>query len=256
VYLLTSQQQLSQESQHFVESEGLNVLYLKNQGFDFGLWYQAFQKLDVTSYDRLALVNDSCILFRSLDDFAQWMENDKADIKGMTRSEAIFPHLQSYFLVLNKRTIPTTLTYFNEHKILPTISEVIQTYEVGLNKFWRDQGFSISAYIGNNGYSGEYSPYYFCVEEHLKNGMPLIKKKILYSSYREEELFTLARMNFKIDPAYYLAILLKEPKLLIDPVKLAPDLGKDLTMLQRLKYNTTRMAIQWFRPLVKTLKRN
>ena len=41
----------------------------ENEGFDFGLWYHAFLKYNVDLYDKIALVNDSCILFKSLDDF-------------------------------------------------------------------------------------------------------------------------------------------------------------------------------------------
>ena len=116
------------------------------------------------------------------------------------------------------------------HKILDNITDVITTYEVGLSTHLISKGLKIAAFIDNNGYSGEFSPYYYCVDYHIINGIPLIKKKILFSTYRKDELFTLARMNFNISKKYYIDLIQKNnKKLIIDFDKLA--LEKEIKQL-------------------------
>lgn len=255
VYLLTSVKKLNPTSLTFCEHEKIEVLYFENKGFDFGLWYQAFKQLEIKQCDRLTLVNDSCILFKPLDKFMQWLNTTKADIHGMTKSDAIYPHLQSYFLVLNKQAILRTADYFEQNGIVENIRDVIHTYEVGLNKYWQEKGLVISAYIDNNGYTGEFSPYYYCVNYHLENGIPLIKKKIIYSSYRKEELFTLARMNFRIDPQYYIdKILSSGEPLIVDLMAVKKEAGNDMSRFQCFTYNVKRTLIKWLRPVYKITK--
>ena len=121
VVFLTSQKKLSSESIQFLETENLTLFLTENKGFDFGQWYQAFQSLSIDNYEKIVLVNDSCILFKPLDEFINWSTNNKADMQGITLSEALYPHLQSYFLVLNKKAIALTLEYFQKHKIKENI---------------------------------------------------------------------------------------------------------------------------------------
>lgn len=255
VYFLTSKNKLLDQDTQAFQKNNTRVLFLQNKGFDFGLWYQASQKLNLLDYDQLALVNDSCILFRSLDGFVNWAAMDTADVQGMTRSEAIFPHLQSYFLLLRRKAIPLLISYFEKHKLLGPISEVIHTYEVGLSRYWAENGLTISAFIDNDGYTGEFSPYYFCVDAHLQKGIPLIKKKIVNSSYRKEELNTLARMNFNVDREHYFKRLSAlNGKLIVDVDRLRSEKAK-MSALEVLIYNMRRLVIRWLRPIYKLLKR-
>ncbi|MBL7932743.1 MAG: hypothetical protein JNL60_12615 [Bacteroidia bacterium] len=253
VYFLTSKEKLHETDESVLKRNNIHILHLQNKGFDFGLWYQALQKIDVNAHNSLALVNDSCVLFKSLDGFMNWAERDLSDIKGMTRSEAIFPHLQSYFLLLNKKAIPYLLSYFNEHKLLKDISDVIQIYEVGLSRFWYEKGLTISSYLDNDGYTGEFSPYYFCVEEHIKKGIPLIKKKIIYCSYRRDELHTLARMNFNIDRGHYFSLLSGKKDLIID-LNILKSEGIKMSGWEIAVYNLKRFAIRLLRPIYKLIK--
>ena len=108
--ILLSSKQLTKEDSEFLKLENIEYQLEKNEGFDFGLWYKAFQKINVSDYDQIALVNDSCVLFRSLEPFMAWVAKDKADVKGMTYSEAITPHIQSYFMILNKKAIGLSIS--------------------------------------------------------------------------------------------------------------------------------------------------
>ncbi len=256
VILLNTQKQLSAGSLDFLNNLGIGIITEENEGFDFGLWYKAFQKINAEGYDQVALVNDSCILFRPLNEVMSWSRTNPGDLQGITFSEAIAPHLQSYFLILNKRAIKPSLDYFNTHKIIAHIGDVIRTYEVGLCTHLLAQGLSMNAFADNNGYRGEFSPYYYCVEYHLAKGVPLIKKKILFSSYRRDELFTLARMNFNISAKYYTRLIKKHsPQLLIDFARLENEEGQGMSPLTKTRYHFTRLAIQVLKPLYKKIKR-
>lgn len=250
VVLLTSQNELSESSLQFLKTENIQFIIEKNEGFDFGLWYKAFQKYDVDVYDQIALVNDSCILFKPLDEFMNWSMYNNADLHGMTQSDSIAPHIQSYFLVLNKNAIKFTKEYFSQKKILKHISDVINTYEVGLSTYLISKGLKIASFIDNNNYTGEFSPYYYCVDYHIYKGIPLIKKKILFSSYRKEELFTLARMNFNIDVKGYIQLIHEQKhSLIISFDKLLTLENNKMNGFQVMKYNITRSLIQLLRKI-------
>lgn len=253
VVLLCSQPDLSQSAQQFLHEKSISWNAYENKGFDFGLWYSGFQKIDLSTYEQVALVNDSCILFKSLDEVIRWSSFSKADIKGITRSEAIYPHLQSYFLLLNKKAVDLASLYFREHKQLSTITDVIHTYEVGLSKYWQDHGLTIAAFADNNGYIGEFSPYYYCVEYHLSKGVPMIKKKILFGSYRKDELNTLARMNFNIDRDHYFELLSADKDLVIDLDRLKKQKG-EMSNSEIFSFNVRRHLIALVRPFYKLLR--
>lgn len=252
---LAAKEKLTESDSEFLNKEGIQVLLqTENKGFDFGLWYNAFQTLNIESYDEVALVNDSSVLFTSLDEFTKWSRSNDADLKGITYSDAVYPHIQSYFLVLNKPAIKLAVGYFQKHKVLDTISEVISIYEVGLSRYLQEHGLRIAAFMDNNGYSGEFSPYYHCIDYHIDKGVPMIKKKIVYASYRKSELFTLARMNFNIDPTYYFRkIKERNKKQIVDLAKLQVKKSQ-MNFFQKTKYNLSRHFIRVLKPLYKKVK--
>jgi lipopolysaccharide biosynthesis protein len=223
-------------------------MLVKNEGYDFGKWYQALGQIDVTSYDTVAFVNDSCVLFRSLDPFWKWLNAEHAQVAGMTRSHFRGEHIQSYFMVLRGKAIAVAQNHFNETRLVNGYDEVISKYEIALNARFRAEGLTLASFVDNGGYQGEFSPYYKCVEYHIKQGIPLIKKRILTADYRKAELFTLARMNFKISPSYYLALIKRGGgQLLFDPAELVKN--SRMNPLQRLRYELTRQIINIGRPI-------
>lgn len=261
VVLLCSQNELEVSEIEFLKLENIQLIVEKNEGFDFGLWYKAFQKYDMNSFDQVALVNDSCILFKPLDKFINWSISSSADLKGMTQSYAIAPHVQSYFLVLNKRAIKYTADYFSQNKILRDIFEVINTYEVGLSTYLISKGLKIDSFIDNNGYKGEFSPYYFCIDYQLSKGISLIKKKILFSSYRKDELLTLARMDFNISQDYYIKKIKENNQdLIIDFDIFKTDKGiKHFSLVEIIEYKlkcTLIKIVRLFRKKTDYAKKN
>lgn len=256
LFFLTQAKDFDAQDLQFLEENKIVYEALENKGFDFGLWYQAFQKYDVSLYSQVALVNDSCVLFKPLDEFMSWSQSNKADVQGMTLSEAVAPHIQSYFLIFSQRAIAPMLDYFNRHKVYTSMSEVIRHYEVGLSTELASKGLTHAAFIDNNGYKGEFSPYFHCVKYHLSKGIPLIKKKILLMSYRQDELFTLARMGFKLSPAYYVKIVKRyNGNLLIDLDKLIRENEPGMSSVDIFRYNCIRVLILIGRPIYRLFRR-
>ena len=255
VVLLTSQNDLSIESIAFLKAENIRLQIEENEGFDFGLWYKAFQKNEIDTYDQIALVNDSCILFKPLNDFMEWSRSHASDLQGITLSNAIALHIQSYFLIINKRAIPFVKEYFEKHKLLKNISDVIAVYEVGLSSFLISKDLRIDAFMDNNGYNGEFSPYYYCVDYHISKGIPVIKKKILFASYRKDELFTLARMRFNISLSHYINLIKKNCKtIILDLEKLRTDQENSISINAKIKYAINLNLIAVKRSLIKLVK--
>jgi rhamnosyltransferase len=255
VVLLTSQNNLSIESIAFLKAENIRLQIEENEGFDFGLWYKAFQKNEIDTYDQIALVNDSCILFKPLNEFMEWSRSHASDLQGITLSNAIALHIQSYFLIINKRAIPFVKEYFEKHKLLKNISDVIAVYEVGLSSFLISKDLRIDAFMDNNGYNGEFSPYYYCVDYHISKGIPVIKKKILFASYRKDELFTLARMRFNISLSHYINLIKKNCKtIILDLEKLNTDQENSISIMAKIKYVINLNLIAVIRPLIKLVK--
>ena len=80
------------------------------------LWKKWISENDITDISELALVNDSCVLFRKLDDVFNngrklacdaWSLTDSSEVVRQSNREPLqdYYHLQSYFLVLNRAVI-------------------------------------------------------------------------------------------------------------------------------------------------------
>ena len=257
VVYVSGNERLDEESKNFLKETGITLQQEKNEGFDFGLWYKAFQKNDPVNYDRIALINDSSVLFKPLAEFFDWMDKTPLDVYGMTESSAVSRHLQSYFLVFSKQTIPFVKQYLQEHGLKNSIHEVISEYEIGLSKTLLKNGFKLGAFVSNAGYEGEFSPYYYLLEEHIKQGIPLVKKKIVYSSYRDSELKTLARMGFNINIHHYIQLINKHnPNTkLIDFNKVLSGQKNEMGDMKRFAYQVKTLLYRLFRPIWRMIRK-
>ncbi len=238
---------------NILNENGIELFIVNNEGFDFGMWSKAFDKYPVENYDRIALVNDSCILFAPLNRFMDWVNTTSADCYAISESHAISYHLQSYFMLLNKKAILALKNHFKQTGIQANIGDVIRKYEIGISTTWLTNGLVLKAFLSNNGYQGEFSPYYYLIDAHLKQGSPMIKKKIIYSSYRKDELFTLLRMNFEIDPNYYLEKIkqLQGTHLLLSYEKLLADLPQQMSTFEKFIYRLKKSVFQFAKRLLR-----
>jgi lipopolysaccharide biosynthesis protein len=232
----------------FFEAQGIETKLVSNDGFDFGKWQKIMNEVDLTSYEQLVLVNDSCVLFAPLDNVIGWFNNSGLDFGGLTSSMVPKNHIQSYFLMFNKITFNELVFFLKKNSVTNNIHEVIEHFEIGLSQYLLSKNFKCGSFLSNDGYAGEFSPYYQCVNSHIKQGSPLIKKKILFSSYRKDELFTLARMNFNIKVKPYLHLIAKcNQTLIISFDELFKHEKNKMSLFVLFKYTITRFSIYLYR---------
>lgn len=250
---ISNEKKLNDSTLTFLKSNSIHQLLVKNEGYDFGMWSKALVKYPIENYERVALVNDSCVLFAPLTPFMNWVSKSNLDYCGFSESHAISYHIQSFFLVLNSKAALLAKDYFAQVGILPEIKQVIEKYEVGLSTFLLSKGLKLGAYLSNDAYKGEFSPYYHLLESHIQQGVPLIKKKIVFSTYRNDELFTLIRMNFNIDASYYFDLIKKRnaPPLLLDMDRLYATSSPAMSAFQIRMYTLKRHAFHWLKKFLR-----
>lgn len=204
VILITNENQLIDTEIQYLYQNNINYLQVVNEGFDFGMWYKAMKSYDILQYERIGLINDSCILFKSLDETFSWINAVDLDYCGMVSSIEISYHIQSYFIIINKKAIPFVYDYFMKNDIKENILEVIHCYEVGLSSHLIDQGLKLGAIFNSTLLA---NPSFVCIKHLLEQGMPLIKKKIILNSFREDEYPCLFGNKLNIDPRYYVKLI-------------------------------------------------
>ena len=139
--------------------------------------------------------------------------------------------------------------------VSPVGISIVISLSIGLNKYFTDKGLKLASFVDNDGYQGEFSPYYKCVDHHLQKGIPVIKTKILFSSYRKDELPNLARMGFDIDVDHYYQLMAKQKDLLIDPIEFKKQNPPQMSSVDVLAYNLKRSLIKLVRPAYKAIKK-
>lgn len=174
-----------------------------NEGYDFGMWYKSLKAFPPRNREEIALVNDSCILFTTLHDTMQRLRNSHAQYSGLVISDRYARHIQSYFLVISPDAVPAVLNYFERKGIVTAYRDVIQIYEIGLSQEMIRLGFTVQGLYNNDQPGYPKNPSFARIDEFLKAGMPMIKKKIVFRNYRGLEYYWVVRMGFHPDYRKY-----------------------------------------------------
>lgn len=160
-----------------------NIVYqpVRNEGYDFGMWQKALADVDITGVQRLALVNDSCILFAPLAVFFDWFDQAELDVGGMLESQAYTRHLQSFFLVFEGGAARKARDYIVTNPVINLgYDEIVTTFELGLSKrFYEDPTLRVGVRFPVTPRAPLDDPSYFFIDDLLRAGMPMIKKKML-----------------------------------------------------------------------------
>src|ERR1017187_8598019 len=218
VVFITNEKEVSKYSLSFLEAYKIEPFLVSNEGYDFGMWYKAILKYDVEQYDRVGLVNDSCILFKPLDDYFSWLNKQDLDYAGMIDSTEIIYHIQSYFLTINKNAIKPTVDFFKQHGLQANREEVIKLYELGLCKHLQDMGLKTGAWYSSEKYFSKYNSSVHSAHAIIKDGFPMIKKKIIFNSFSQQEYREIMHQSFKRN---YYRIFKHHPNYYIKQIKRA-----------------------------------
>jgi rhamnosyltransferase len=121
-----------------------------NVGFDFGMWREAVEQIDVREWDELVLTNSSVFgpMWPLTESFAR-MDSVKCDVWGMTDNVESGWHLQSYFLVFRSSWLHSEpfRQFWSGVELLSDKNAVIQGYEIGLSRFLASHGFEARALV-------------------------------------------------------------------------------------------------------------
>ncbi len=125
------------------------VLERPNVGFDFGMWRDALESVDIPAWDEVVLTNSSIFgpLFPLAKAF-EHMAHQDADMWGMTENHELAWHLQSYFLVLRKSVFSSPAFGQFWSSVLPYRDkwQVVLSYEIGLSRWLLENGFRLQSY--------------------------------------------------------------------------------------------------------------
>ncbi len=187
---------------NYPDNSNISTLFVKNEGYDLGMFYKAFQTIDPKEYRQIACINDSNVLFNKLFPIFNWSKEQNTDFWGVIDShqkpefsthQANY-HIQSHFIVFNQKAISRLPDFFEALKIQDIFAEtdakkvrqtVINKWEIGLSQFLINQGLTCSSYVDSRAYSQKYlsgEPTNVSLKlypELIRNGLPLLKIKVI-----------------------------------------------------------------------------
>lgn len=185
-------------------NKNITLQLIKNEGYDFGMFYKVIQTIDPNEYSRIACINDSNVLFNKLNPIFSWAETKNYDFWGLIDSyeKPWFSthinnyHLQSHFIVFNERAIQLLPLFFasihteeilKETNLTKLRQNVINSWEIGLSQFMIQNGLSSGSYINSEIYSRKYlsgqkkNIGHLLYPQLIRDGYPLLKKKIIFN---------------------------------------------------------------------------
>lgn len=204
---------LDQSSINWLEQQNIELMLVKNEGYDFGMWQKAIRHLgDLAEYNRLCLSNDSCICYAPLDDFFGWLNRAKPRASGLVKSFEKSPHLQSYLLAFSEEAKSLVVNYLKNICLEKgDYDEIVKQGELGLSQKISSAGIELEGYFEPTQATDE-NPSFLYFMNLLDQGIPMIKRKLL--GYPPGFLIKHAiRARLGIRRHYYIAkILAKYPE--------------------------------------------
>lgn len=162
------------------------VFVRENKGFDFGAWAHLAQTVNFgDAVERVVLVNDSILGPLDLAAFGSLVEairRSPADVLGLTRSLAVRPHLQSFFLVFQHEALRRGLfdNAMQAIRNFQTKETVIDVYETHLTRHMESRGMrceSVFPMLSEDPHSSNDT--YFRWHELIQHGFPYVKISLL-----------------------------------------------------------------------------
>lgn len=182
-------------------SANVTIQFFENEGYDLGMFYKVFQRINSADYHKIGCVNDSNILFNKLQPIFEWGKKSQSDFWGLIDSNekpwfSTHPenyHIQSHFIVFNESAIKYLPAFFEKVDIQHIINEkdikklrrlVIDQWEIGLSQFLLSKGLKSNSFINSVSFLAEHKSKgnnitHSHYKELIKDGYPLIKKKIV-----------------------------------------------------------------------------
>ena len=133
------------------------IILRDNIGYDFCSYRVGLESVDLRSFDQVLLCNDSVYgPFKSLELLMESSRLGALDFWGITESYNPAHHVQSYFMAFQSGVIhsPEFSSFWKNVEPLPTKSDVIEQYELGLSQCLRRAGFTCGAWFPSRRMTG------------------------------------------------------------------------------------------------------
>ena len=164
-----------QKIKHLVDK----IITRENIGYDFHSYKAGIDSIDdLVTYDQLILCNDSCYgPLLPLKDIFVKMNKQEINFWGITSSNLLQFHLQSYFLVFNKPVLQSNcfITFWKNLPIYQNRKDIIHNYEIALTQVLIRNGLHADSYIPLN----LHIPLLWLIKRYSKL---LIKRYVLHST--------------------------------------------------------------------------
>lgn len=196
VFITADDKPLQIEDANWLGEHVEQIMLVKNEGFDFGMWQKALHQIGhIEQFDELILLNDSCICFSDLHYYFNWQESQQVNVTGMTISNDISPHIQSFFITVKKPAFTTVINYIESLPLRnASFSEVIAMGEIGLSSEIIQKGFSIGALFIPQDSDRKNPMYARCYNLIEQYHIPLVKKK-LFQNYHMDMMLHLQSLT-------------------------------------------------------------
>ncbi|MBL1244880.1 MAG: hypothetical protein COA39_010930 [Sulfurimonas sp.] len=132
-----------------LELMNIDVIKRNNIGYDFYSYKIGIQNLNLNLYDEVIICNDSAFgPLIPLDELFSKMNSVNCDFWGITESNLVAYHVQSYFIVYRKALVNSSMFYksWNDIEVLEDKSQIIEKYEIGLSQLYIRNGFNGTVY--------------------------------------------------------------------------------------------------------------
>ena len=142
---LVSNSEISPASELALKKFCGQVIVRENTGLDFSMWQRGLAENDLAEFEELLLLNSSII--GPLQPLAPLWQNPAVagcDFWGLTDSDELNRHLQSYFLVFRQRVLHSARFRDFWRTVLPykNKTQVVLSYELGLSTWLVEGGFT------------------------------------------------------------------------------------------------------------------
>jgi len=197
----------------------VQLRFVQNIGYDFGKFYQVFGELDFGRFDSIALANDSNILLGDLNELMRrgseldsifWGAIDSHEKPWFSTHEDNF-HIQSHFLVWEKKAIPILQAYLSQPHLKEIFEEndpkllrnkVIDQWEIGLSQFFLANGIKPHSVFQSQVLASKLRKkkiLNFTMKapaELLRLGYPFLKKRFIKKPFSWKNIF-IRKRNWK-----------------------------------------------------------
>ncbi len=182
IIIISTSKNLSDEVLEKVKPYCQGIIVKNNYAYDFGAWKTGLDYLGSTlqNYEQLMLVNDSVYgPFFGLESICTKMKN--YDVWTMTDNHEIEYHLQSYFMVYNKKAFnhKVFIDFWKHFKVYLNKQALIEHNEIGFSQALLHSSLHCAAY-----YSTKEKHYTNALQYHWdtlikEHQFPFIKKEVL-----------------------------------------------------------------------------